>query len=385
MTPRDDVRRPSVLLVVDALVGGGAEQQVVDLGCGLAERGWSVQLACSCLGPSGQDPQRAVDALARSGVRIHVLLGRLVKRRLSIPYALQLRRLLTAHAYHLVHAHIYASELAAALALAGRRTPLVVTEHTEGPWRGRRARLASHVIYRRSDSIVAVSRAIRHKLLENYGVSESHIRVLLPVGRTEPRPPTKPRPSELPAPPLVGFVGRLQPEKGVDLLLQALPQVLTAVPAANLVIVGDGPDRAGLEALTRRLGVTRSVTFLGAREDAAALLPWFDIVTVPSRTDGTPLVGHEAMLAGVPVVGSATGGIIDRLDDGRAGLLVPPGDPTALADAVTSLLRNPTERQRLGEAGRRAAASSSFTAMLDAYEDLYLGLLPTPLGCAPQS
>jgi glycosyltransferase involved in cell wall biosynthesis len=170
----------------------------------------------------------------------------------------------------------------------------------------------------------------------------------------------------------VGFVGRLCPEKGVDVLLEATPALLNRCPDARVIVIGTGPEEGRLQQLAWDLRIGDSVTFLGHRDDVLHLLPEIDVLAVPSRSDGTPLVVHEAMQAGVAVVGSAVGGIPDRLGDGRYGVLVPPGRCDALAEAVAGLLLDPVARVRLSRIARRAAARHTFTGMVDLVEQAYV-------------
>jgi glycosyltransferase involved in cell wall biosynthesis len=120
------------LLVTDSLDVGGAERYVVDLAVALRGKGYEVAVACSVAGALS-------DPLDRSKIPVRPLLRRLVKRRTSMAFAWKLRRLLKAERFDLVHAHVYASAAAAAIATSGTGVPLVITEHTEGPWRTRRA------------------------------------------------------------------------------------------------------------------------------------------------------------------------------------------------------------------------------------------------------
>lgn len=365
---------PRVLLVVDALHGGGAERHVVDLALGLRERAWKVRVACSYGAGVGtmKDAAEIACRLQDADVPVHNLLDHLVKRRVSMSYAGRVRRLLSKSDFDLVHAHIYASEVAAALAVSGSPTRLVVTEHTEAPWRGAVARSWSRWLYRRADQVIVVSAAIKRKLTTEYGVPFERIRVVSPVGREVVRcvRPAQ-RYLELPWRPLLGFIGRLEREKGLDVLLHAMADVVRRFPKAGLVVVGDGPERRSVERLAEGLGVASSVAFLGYRADVPMLLGDLDVLVVPSRTDGAPLVVHEAMVAGVPVVGSATGGIIDRLHHGSVGVLVPPGEAACLAIQLLRLLSDDGGRRRLGDAGRHAASAASFAGMLTEVEEIY--------------
>lgn len=248
-------------MVVDALVGGGAEQHAVDLALGLSDVGWDVELACSAAGVAPQ-PLREV------GVPCHELGNRLVKRRFNATYARRLRRLVRGGAFDLVHVHIYTSEVAAAVAVMGRRVPLVVTEHTEAPWRGPAARWASRLVYRRASHVIAVTNAIAASLQEHYGVRGNRLHVLPPVGRHSAACESAvQRPAWLPVGPLVGYVGRLQPEKGVGVLLEAIRLIRTVLDDAELVVVRQGPQLPALKRQADALGIASAVHFLGHRDD----------------------------------------------------------------------------------------------------------------------
>lgn len=168
----------------------------------------------------------------------------------------------------------------------------------------------------------------------------------------------------------VVFAGRLVAAKGVDVLIRAAREV-----DATFVVCGDGRLLAKLRGLARRLGVAERVAFRGwlTPEQLALELAEASVVAVPSRwPEPFGLVGIEAFGSGRPVVASATGGIVEWLEDGVSGLAVPPGDAPALATALSRLLDDPALQARMGEAGRRAARER-FTperhvaALLDAY------------------
>jgi glycosyltransferase involved in cell wall biosynthesis len=168
-------------------------------------------------------------------------------------------------------------------------------------------------------------------------------------------------------------VANLRAEKGHDVLLQALAHLLTWWPATRLQIVGDGPERERLIARAEQLGVSDAIEFLGHREDVPALLAQADICVVPSHSEAFPNAALEAMAAGLPVVASATGGLLELVRHNRTGLLVPPSDPTQLANALNTLLSDSALRQRLGGAARvLVEANYSFGRMLTEVEALYL-------------
>jgi len=218
---------------------------------------------------------------------------------------------------------------------------------------------------RRADALVAPSRAIASEL-EGAGYAAERIHViangvqlpepLAPADRQAARarllgaalhdPPSLARP-------LVIYAGRLHPHKGLDDLLAAWPQVLAALPTACLVLVGEGPHRGPLEQRIARSALASSVHLRGALPDAARLLPAADLFVLPSYEEGMSLALLEAMAGELPVVATEIPGNRAVVEHGRHGLLVPPGEPSALAATVAGLLADRDLARRLGQAARQ--------------------------------
>jgi glycosyltransferase involved in cell wall biosynthesis len=372
-----------LLLAVDSLELGGAERHVVDLARALRRRGYGVEVACSVTGGLAEPLQAA-------GVPVWPLTRRIVKRRVSLAYARGIRRLLKERRYDLLHAHIYASAVAAAIAIRGTALPLVITEHTEASWQTWWTRRVSRWAHRRARHTIAVSTPIQRRLIENDGVPPDLVSLIpnavIPAS-DDPPDLTSVLPNGWLEGSLVGIVARLQPEKGVADFLTAAARVSKLSPQVRFIVVGDGPLREELLALARRIGVEDRVRFLGYRTDARALVGLMDVLVVPSLTEGSPLIVLEAMTAGVPVVASAVGGIPDQVRHDKEGLLVPPGDTGALGEALLNLLRDPACARRLGEAGRRRSENEfGHPNMVRRIEDVYRDALgqPTPRSSAPE-
>jgi glycosyltransferase involved in cell wall biosynthesis len=349
-----------VLLIIDSLSVGGAERHLVDLARRLRDRGDTVVVACSTGGPGA-------DELEAAGVPVEVLCRRLVKRRLSVAWAWRIRRLVSTFDPDVVHAHLHAATWAAALALVGSRRPLVMTDQTEGPWRGPLAGAISTWAYARADRVIAVSEAIAHRL-GDYGVPREKISVV--------------RNTVVPGRPVeraargrtVGVIARLVPEKGIEDFLDAMAGLRGEDGTTRAVIVGDGPLRGALEGRCASLGLDGAVTFWGERRDARSLLQEFDVLAVPSRAEGTPLTILEAMWAGVPLVATTAGGIPEQIRDGREALLVSPGDVAGLRAALRRVLDDHALAGRLAaNARRRAATAFSPDRMVDAIVAVYGG------------
>ncbi|MHB0977641.1 MAG: glycosyltransferase family 4 protein [Candidatus Aquicultorales bacterium] len=150
---------------------------------------------------------------------------------------------------------------------------------------------------------------------------------------------------------VVGTVARLEPNKGIRFLIRAAADLRPLLPKLKVVIVGSGRDRRELEREAERLGLGEVVAFTGFQEDARALMSAFDVFALPSLMEGFALVVIEAMASGIPVVASKVGGVPEIVQEGRNGLLVEPGDPKSLAEAILKLHASPQLRRSIiGEA-----------------------------------
>lgn len=176
-------------------------------------------------------------------------------------------------------------------------------------------------------------------------------------------------------------LGRMVPDKGFDLVVDALPAILRAAPDLRLTIAGDGTDTERLEQQAERLGVRERIEFLGwvAPPDVLGLINTSTIVVVPSRWyEPAPLVAIQAAHMGRPVVGARTGGIPELVLDRETGLVVDHEDSGAIAEAVTYLLRNPDQARRMGRnAQARARSVFGWQGCMDAYRALYRRLSAT--------
>ena len=229
------------------------------------------------------------------------------------------------------------------------------------------------------DRVIAVSEGVR-RTYEAIGVSPDRL-VTVPNG--VPQRGTGPGRDAARAAlglrgdqPVVMTVGRLTNMKGQRYLVEAAPHLLSRVPDAAVVVLGEGPLRAQLEARAAAMGVDGSMHFVGHRADARFLLDAADVFVLPSLHEGMPLAAIEAMDAGLPVVATHVIGSREVVADGETGILVPPGDSTALGAALVELLTDPGRRTTYGAAGRRRYLER-FTAerMASRTEAVYEGLL----------
>jgi glycosyltransferase involved in cell wall biosynthesis len=301
---------------------------------------------------AGAADPRWAEALSRAGVPVEPLPWARPWRLAAV-----LRRMRPAA----VHAHGYA---AAAVAAAAGARPLVVTAHNlPGPL----------VVPRWGALWLAASHAVADGLVRR-GVPARPVRVLPPACRLVSAKPAdagrrqaRARWGLPPEAPVVGFLGRLTREKGVDVLEAAFRQLRRRHPDIRLAVWGEGP-------LRRRLGRVPGSLLGGPTDDVASALAAVDVVAVPSRREGLGLAALEALALGRPVVASAVGGLPEVVRHGAWGWLVPPGDPGALARALADLLGDAAVRRRMGEAGRAFAAGfpaeGLAAAVVRAYRDL---------------
>ena len=222
--------------------------------------------------------------------------------------------------------------------------------------------------YRAATKVVANSQAAR-RILEEEGLATASIAVV-PNGIDSAAFAARSAPSAIRR---IVCVANLRREKCHDTLIAAAQMLAADHPDLRVTLVGGGPRRAELEAMVRQRGLERIVTFLGHRDDVPALLAAADAYVLPSRSEAFPNGAIEAMAAGLPVVASAVGGLLDLIDDGRTGVLVRPEDPAALARALRGVIADPVHAAALGAAARDEVRQRfGFERMIAAFENLYL-------------
>ncbi len=182
--------------------------------------------------------------------------------------------------------------------------------------------------------------------------------------------------------PTVGIVAALRPEKNHEMLLRAIKRVRDRLPQVQLLIVGDGPQRAGLETLARELGIGDAARFLGNRDDVHRVLAAIDLFALTSHMEANPVSILEAMACGKPVVATDVGSVSGSVHDGLTGYLVPEGDVAATAARLLQVLEDPQAARQMGRAARRrVVADGSVRRMVAGYEDLINSLYTEKTGC----
>jgi len=275
--------------------------------------------------------------------------------------------------------HDYKANIVLALASGTRPRVAVVHGYTGEDSKVRFFEAIDRQVVRTADAVVCVADALRTRLVDAgvapervhlvpNGVNAERVQAAARAGREDRRRAWAVSMEEI----LVLVLGRLSPEKGQDVALEAFAALRRE--GVRLVLAGDGAARPVLEDRARRLGL--EVDFAGWVSDPWACLGAADVFLLPSRTEGLPLALLEAMAAARPVVATGVGAVPEVLEDGACGLLVPPGDASALAAALVEVLDRPAEaRARAARASQRVRAVYSSAAQARRLEEIYVSLV----------
>ncbi|MDT8368305.1 MAG: glycosyltransferase [Longimicrobiales bacterium] len=350
---------------------GGLESVVLGLALGHRRNGRDVQVAAIM----ARDPERDhpfLASLREGGIPTHILVASprayLRERRWVRTLCRELRP-------DVVHTHGFRPDVVDAPVALGEEIPTLTTVHghNHDGLRERISESLQHRAFRSMDAVVAVSRPLMDRLLDA-AVPAERLR-LVPnawrAGAARLTPADARRTLGLPGHGChVGWVGRLEPEKGPDHLVDALA-LLGDLPL-TASILGKGRMHDALATQIRRLGLADRVRLAGVVPGAARLLTAFDVLVLSSRTEGTPMILLEAMAAEVPIVTTRVGGIPDVVGPNEA-LLVKPGDPQALARGIREVLEGgPENRKRVRAAARRLEDHFGEAAWLRRYDEIYL-------------
>ncbi|WP_235880354.1 glycosyltransferase [Polyangium aurulentum] len=382
VSTKSSVRTPRarVAHVVLALRMGGLEQVVLRL-IERLDRERFEPIVCAL-----EEEGDLASHLKRLDVPIH-----LIPRSpgLDPSVAVRLASFLQRERVQIVHTHNPSPHLYGALAAAiarregpdGRALPRVVhTKHGRNYPGAPRKVLANRLASALSDKIVAVSEDAHRVALELEHVDAHRLVTIRNGVDTELFRPDDPvrarRALGVPTEGLhIGCVARLSKEKDHATMLEAFAAVRARRPDAHLTLVGDGAERAALEAQRDRLGLAGAVTFAGQRDDIAAILPAFDMFALSSRTEGMSLTLLEAAAAGLPIVATRVGGNPEVVADGETGLLVPAGDPARFAEALLATAARPDLRAMGERARARVAERYDMGRTAAAYDALYAEVL----------
>lgn len=370
--------RIKVLELIDRPSLGGGPTAVLLLAGGLDPAVFETAVSAAGRGPLAEEAGKA-------GVRY---LPFRESGRLNLRQAAAIGRVLDAEKPDILHTHGGFAGLYGRLAARRARTPIIV--HTLHGihylhYRNPALRLFSiwqeRQLSRTTDALVLVcrsdlARAAKYRLAAVEKLVAIANGLDLGPGGEALRAPALRRELGLdPGAPVVGTVARLHRQKGIGHLLRAAPRILEAVPEARIVVVGDGPQGAALRTQAGALGLGRRFLFMGERENARSLMSEFDVFVLPSLWEGLPFVLIEAAALGKPIVASAVDGVPEMIADDRTGILVPPADAGALAEAVISLLSDKSRAARLAAAARTLIPPRfPLRRTIEQHQDLYLRL-----------
>ena len=382
-----------VMRVIARLNMGGPALHVSYLAAGLEQRGYATTLVSGTLARGESSMAFVADRL---GVRVVPLpeLGREISPLRDVVAAWKLSRLVRDERPHILHTHTAKAGTIGRLAalLSGSARPPIVVHTFHGhilsgyfdPVRASMFRLLERGLAHVATALVAVSPEVRDELVR-FGVAPSSKFVVIRLGielekrvHAEPglREESRRQLGVTPDRFFVGWVGRMTGVKRVDDVLVGFARLRELGVDAVLGLIGDGPDREGIERRAGELGIIRHCLFLGYQEEVAPFYAAFDTVVLPSANEGTPVSVIESLAAGRPVVATRVGGVPDVVQEGVDGFLVETGDTEALAQQLAVLARDPGLRTRMGEAGReRILRRYAVDRLIDDIDLLYRSLL----------
>jgi glycosyltransferase involved in cell wall biosynthesis len=337
--------RPRILQLLATGGSGGAQESYTGLLLRLDRSKYEVRALSLSAGS-------AVQRLRGLGIPVEVLDQ--TDDELAVP---DLTKWLRREEIDLVHSHMYRAEILGTRAAVAAGVPVIVATVHSSRVRAPEDVQALAALTPSIDRLIVPSKSIRRKVVAE-GRDAARF-AIIPNGVDLSRFASPTRcafRSEFGVPdgaPLLGVVARLEPEKGQRFLIEAMPEVLRAAPDTRLAIVGEGSEAESLQALAASLGVSDRVLFTGRRDDVAALTADLTVAVLPSSREAQGISILDAMARRVPVVASAVGGIPEVITSWTDGILVPPGDSSALADAIVRLLTDDALRERIGAAGYR--------------------------------
>lgn len=334
----------------------GPERQILQLAQHLPGLGIEMEIILlRRWGPEAEPHQLAVQARA-CGCRVYEVSA----RPQDLPAVFSLLRQRLAHC-HLLHTHEFKSDLLGWLAARSVGRPWIATDHhlaTEDDWRLRLFGMADRMALPRARAVIVPSHSQAQRLARYvprqkihvvyHGIDAAAFAASAAIGRARLRSQYGVGEAQ----PVVSVFGRLEPVKGHSDLLQAARIMLASRPDLRFWIVGEGSLEASLQQQARQLGIAAAVHFLGYQRDVASLMAASDVVLLPSRHESFGIVLIEAMSLGKPIVATTVGSIPEVVSDGVQGYLAPPGHVEELSRQVLRLATNPSQAERLGQAGR---------------------------------
>ncbi len=371
-----------ILYVIDGIEFGGGERVFAQIINGLPEDRYEAFLAAA----PNDAFQKAITVKNCSFFPIDF------SNRYNAANLLKLVRIIKDHRIDIVHGQGARAEFYARLAagLSGRKEcvstiAMPVEGYDVGPWKRRLYGVFDRFSECFVDRFLVVSDILVKSMIQVHGIAPGKVIKIYNgietdlyrpenqlVNRRRLRQEFQVSDTDV----LIGAIGRLVWQKGFEYFIQAIPDLIQALPKSRFVLIGDGRLRRDLENLAKDLKIRDHILFTGQRTDIRDIFTALDIFVVPSVLEGFPIVTLEAMAMEKPIVATAIDGITEQITDGREGILVPPRNTADLARAIIKITSNPMMAVTLGKAARRRVTTDfSVQQMINATIDVYDNLL----------
>ncbi len=373
----------SILFVIDGLEFGGGERTFLQLIQGLTPERYDIHVATS---PEGDFSK----ILTEMGI---VVVPLDMKRRVNVKNIKRLSEIIRERKIDIVHSQGGRADFYARMAAKKLRPKVEIVNTVAMPVKGYDVRALRKGIYwffdrfseRYVDRFIVVSEVLRETLINQHKIPEGKIAKIYngielseyePDDSGEPFKKIKKEYGISEEVFLIGAVGRLVWQKGFKYLIESIPEIIETFPQTKILIVGDGPLRAEMEALGERLKIGKNIIFSGFRSDIKEILSAIDLLVIPSLLEGFPVVTLEAMAMAKPIIATNIDGIAEQITDGVDGILVLPNNPSALAKAAIRVLSDKELARTMGLSARgKVEQEFPVDKMVAETEKVYLSLL----------
>jgi len=344
--------KKNVMFAIWALEPGGAEQMVISLASGLDRTRYN-PIIC-CLNHKGRFASR----LEQGDVKVIELNKGPAIDFLIIPKLIKVMR---RYKIDIVHTHLWTADFWGRIAAKLAGIPIIIsTAHNVDIWKPKLFLWFDRVLSKSTDKIIAVSKKVRLFYIEKAGIEKDKLITIyngvaskktgIEAGdrlkkRKELDLGSKDK--------IIAVIGRLVEQKGHIYFLEAMKKISSEIPKLKALIIGDGPLKNRLMDKARELGLEGKVIFTGIREDISEILPLIQFLVMPSLYEGLPIVALEAMAQGKPIIATEVGGIPEAVLHNKTGILVPPGNPSLLAESIIQLTESCELRKSFGKEAKK--------------------------------
>ncbi|MFC1804920.1 glycosyltransferase [Candidatus Omnitrophota bacterium] len=348
------MKKANILIIISTASVGGGEEHLLYLADRLDKDKYNLFFACPYEAEfSGELRKRGFNPLVLR-----------MKTKFKFKVLFQIKRFLRDNPIDIIHTHGHRLGFYGRLAAKLAKTPVIIStihislyRYPTANWIKWFYLLLDNLSLRLCNKIICVSHALAQELITKASLNPKKITVIqngidLDRFSSVQVADNLRKELELDSQPVIGAICRLAEHKGHQYLLRAVKELSVSFPHLVCLIVGEGPMRSRLEGLASQLGISGNCRFLGNRKDVPQLLALLEVLVLPSFSEGFPLILLEAMAMRKAIVATRIGGVTELIEDEKNGLLVAPGDASAIARAVKGLLEAPQRREAIGGAGR---------------------------------